>query len=341
MNKLLANWRDSELNLQYRLGAFSVLFLIIHALILTLSPAVRFRSWQASYLWTHWIGFFIWSAAFILLNKFSVDHFKRHDQYIIPIVSFLSGWGILTVWRIDAFFGFRQSIWLLVSVLLSIFIFSKDNLLLILKKYKYLLLICALLLATLTFFFGTYPGGVGPKLWLGAGGIFFQPSELLKLILIIYLAAYFSEKDYPNIRIINSISPTILLVLSSLFILIGQQDMGTALIFIVIYIFMIYIAFGRKRIIGIGILIIFLSGVIGYFFIDLIRIRFLAWILPWLDPQAGSYQIIQSLIAIAAGGLFGSGIGMGSPRVVPISHSDFIYTSLVEETGLIGAIGIL
>ena len=322
MKTILAHWKNSQFSLQNRLSALCAGFLFLHALILTLSPAVRYRSWPVSYLWSHWIGYFLWAAAFSWLIKFSADHYHRHDQVIIPLVGLLAGWGILTVWRLYPYFGLRQSVWFFASIIIANFAFARENLLLILKRYKYLLLICALILAVLTFFFGTYPGGIGPKLWLGTRGIYFQPSELLKLILIIYLAAYFAEKNYPKIRIIQSLFPTFILVLSSLFILIGQQDMGTALIFIVIYIFMIYTAFGKKRIMGIGLLFILLAGFIGYFFIDLIRIRFLAWILPWLDPQAGSYQIIQSLIAIAAGGLFGAGIGLGSPRIVPISHSD-------------------
>jgi len=75
--------------------------------------------------------------------------------------------------------------------------------------------------------------------------------------------------------------------------------------------------------------------------IDLIRIRFQAWILPWGDTQSSSYQIIQSIIALSAGGLFGTGIGLGYPNLVPLSNSDFIFTAIAEETGLIGSIGFI
>ena len=131
------------------------------------------------------------------------------------------------------------------------------------------------------------------------------------------MAAYFSEKYFLQFNIIETILPTLLLVLAALFILIGQRDMGTALIFIVIYIGMLYITFGKKRILVIGSVIVALAAVIGFIFIDLIRIRFQAWIQPWLNPQSGSYQIIQSIIAIAAGGVFGSGIGIGNPDWSP------------------------
>lgn len=330
-----------KFSLQYQLSFLALIFLFLYALLLTLSPAVRYRSWNVDFPWRHWIVFFIWLISFFYLNKLSTSLVEHQDQYLIPIIGLLTGWGILTIWRLNPYFGIRQAIWFLLCVVTSHFFFKKRNLLLELKRFKYLLLICGLVLATLTFFFGTYPGGDGPRLWLGARGLYFQPSELLKLVLIIYLSAYFSEKDFPSFRFINSIFPTLILLLSSLFILIGQRDMGTALIFIVIYILMIFIAYGKKRIIGIGIGLILTAGIIGFFLIDLIRIRFYAWVLPWLDPQAGSYQIIQSIISIAAGGLFGSGIGLGSPNIVPISHSDFIYTAIIEETGLMGGIGLL
>ena len=209
------------------------------------------------------------------------------------------------------------------------------------RNINIILLMFGLILSGLTFLFGTYPGGIGPRLWLGARGLYFQPSELLKLVLIIYLSAFFSEKIFFRIKIIQTIFPTIVLVLAALFILIAQRDLGTALIFIAIYIFMLFITFGKKRILAAGAGIIAIAALVGYFSIDLIRIRFQGWMLPWSDTQAGSYQITQSIIAIAAGGLSGTGIGLGNPRLIPISHSDFMFSAIVEETGLFGAIALV
>ena len=257
------------------------------------------------------------------------------------MIGLLVGWGILTIWRINFIFGFRQAIWFLASVGAANFFFSKPQTLAYFKKYKYLLLMFGLILSGLTFLFGTYPGGIGPRLWLGTRGLYFQPSELLKLVLIIYLSAFFSEKTFFRIKIIQTIFPTIVLVLAALFLLIAQRDLGTALIFIAIYIFMLFITFGKKRILAVGAGIIALAAIVGYFSIDLIRIRFQGWMLPWSDTQAGSYQITQSIIAIAAGGLSGTGIGLGNPRLIPIAHSDFMYSAIVEETGLFGAIALV
>jgi hypothetical protein len=103
----------------------------------------------------------------------------------------------------------------------------------------------------------------------------------------------------------------------------------------------VYIAIGRKRVLLTSILMLFLAGLIGYLLIGLIRTRIEVWLNPWLDPSGRAYQIVQSLLSIANGGIFGRGPGLGSPTLVPISHSDFIFTALAEETGLIGIVGLL
>jgi len=315
--------------------------LFMLAAILTLSPAVRYRSWDVDYRWSHWAAYLIWLAGASLIHRVTIRRLENWDALILPVAFLLAGWGMLSIWRLSILFGIRQTLWYMFSVVLAFFFFRAEDILDVLRKYKYVILTVGLVLAVLTFFFGTYPGGDGPNLWLGFRGLYFQPSEPLKLILIIYLAAFFADKYFLKFNILQTILPTLILFLSALFILIGQRDMGTSLIFIVIYIGMLYSIFGKKRILGIGALIVALAAVIGYILVDLIRIRFQAWMQPWLDPQSGSYQIIQSIIAIAAGGVFGSGIGIGYPSLVPIPHSDFIYSTIVEETGLAGSISMI
>jgi len=302
---------------------------------------VRYRSWNVNYLWSHWAGFGLWLAGFLWFVHICNQQKNLKDTALIPIIGLLCGWGILSIWRISFIFGLRQAAWFLVCVFTASQIFRHPNLLARAKKYKYFILIIGLLLATLTFVFGTYPGGEGPRLWLGVRGIYFQPSELLKLLLIFYLAAYFSEPRLETRSLVHSILPALLLFFISLGLLIAQRDLGTSLIFIVIFIFMLFTKFGKRRVILFGALFLLAAAAIGYLAIDLVRIRFLGWMMPWMDAQAGSYQIIQSIIAIAAGGITGTGPGLGSPQAVPIAHSDFIYSTIVEETGLFGGIALL
>jgi cell division protein FtsW (lipid II flippase) len=324
-----------------QLLVFAVCFLFTLSVILTLSPAATYRSWDVDFKWGHWIGYFIWLAGtitiFYILNK----HFKNWDPFIYFTAQILIGWGLLTIFRLNIFFGLRQTLWVFISSIISIILLLNPSFINQIKEYKYFWLISGLGLITLTFFFGTYPGGIGPKLWLGFKGVFFQPSEILKIILIVYLASYFSEKQSGKFDIPNTILPTLILAASAVLLLIAQKDLGTALIFITIYFLMVYFVFGKKRILLIGAVLILLSTIIGYFFIDLIRIRFQGWILPWGNSQSSSYQIIQSIIAIASGGLFGTGFGLGHPNLIPLAHSDFIFSAITEETGMIGGIGFI
>ena len=328
-------------NTRQRLFIWGALFLLLLSIILTLSPAVRYRSWDVNYLWWHWIGYFLWLGSSICIQRSINAHLQNSDPFIFIIAQLMTGWGLLTIWRLNPIFGFRQTLWLSICTIVSIILIRTPSILDQLKKYKYIWLTSGLSLIALTFFLGTYPGGIGPKLWLGFNGFFFQPSEFLKFILIVYLASYFSEKQSGRFDLTHTIMPTTVLVLASLIILIGQRDLGTALIFIAIYIFMVYFVFGEKRILIFGGILLSLSSVAGYILIDLIRIRLQAWILPWGNTQSSSYQIIQSIISIAAGGLFGTGIGLGYPNLVPLSHSDFIFTAIAEETGAIGSIGLI
>lgn len=326
---------------QSRLLALAALFLLLYSVTLTLAPAARLHSWQVAYRWNHWIGYLVWLAGIILVNRQIIQRLPDRDPYLFPIGALLSGWGVLTIWRLDPVMGARQTAWLAICMAVFFFGLRVRDLLAFLRRYKYLWLTGGLLLTALTFLFGTYPGGVGPRLWLGCCGIYLQPSEPLKLLLIAYLAAYLADRLPISFNLLPLLTPTLLLIGAALALLIGQRDLGTASLFILIYTFVIYIASQRRRILVLSILVLIAAGATGYLLFDVVRLRIDAWINPWIDPAGRSYQIIQSLIAVASGGILGHGPGLGSPGVVPIAHSDFIFSSIAEETGLIGVIALL
>ena len=318
-------------------GAFLVLF----AIILSLSPAVRERTWDVTYRWAHWGGLLAWIVVFAFAHRETNRHLPERDPYLLPIAALLTGWGLLTIWRLTPTFGLRQTIWM--SSTVSIFAFSLrfPLRLEIVRRYKYLLLTGGLLLTSLTLIFGSNPAGTGPRLWLGCCGIYLQPSEPLKLFLVGYLAAYLADRLPARDRLIPLLFPTLFVTGLALLLLLVQRDLGTASIFILLYATIVYLALGRKRILLISAGMLSLAGLAGYFLIGLIQLRIEAWLNPWLDPSGNSYQIVQSLLAIANGGLFGRGPGLGNPTLVPISHSDFIFTAIAEETGLVGVVGLL
>lgn len=317
------------------------LFLFLQAVILTLSPAGRERSWDADLRFSHWPALLIWSAATWWIHKRIRRSLPDSDPFIFPAAVLLSGWGLLIIYRLTPAFGLRQALWMLAALGMVIIILRVPTPLDLLRRYKYVLLSSGLILTALTLVFGTNPGGYGPRLWLGCCGIFLQPSEPLKLLLVAYLAAYFADRLPVSLRFLPIIVPTLAVVGLALLILLIQRDLGTTSIFIFLYAIMLFLVTNQRRILVLTLGGLAAAGVVGYFFVDVIQLRITAWLDPWRDPSGGAFQIVQSILAVANGGFFGRGLGMGNPGLVPVAHSDFIFSSLIEEGGLLAAAALL
>lgn len=327
--------------IERRLLALAAAFIILQGVVLMLSPAVRERSLAAPLRLSHWLGILTWLVTFILLQRLLERTSPGRDPYVFSLCALLCGWGILTIWRLDAAFGFRQTVWLVVSAGVSFALATRWGDLSVLRRHKYVLLAGGLLLTALTIFLGTSPTGVGPRLWLGCCGVYLQPSEPLKLLLVLYLAAYLADHLRLRTRAFPMLLPTILVAGLALLLLLVQQDLGSASIFIVLYTIMLYVATERRRVLVATIAALALAAITGFFFVGVIQARLESWLNPWNDPSGRSYQIVQSLLSIANGGIVGRGLGIGSPGLVPVAHSDFIYTAIAEESGLSGSMGLL
>ena len=326
--------------IQSRLLKLAALFLSINALALTISPAARLRSWDVELRWSHWVGVLAWMIVVYLVQRQFSRHTPDADPYIFPIAALLTGWGLLSIWRLSEGFGLRQAAWLVISMIVLLTGLKFPQNLDILRRYKYILLTGGLLLTALTLVLGSNPGGAGPRLWLGCCGIYLQPSEPLKLLLVIYLAAYFAGRDAAHARLLPLLYPTLFLTGLALLILFFQRDLGTASIFIFLYAAIVYMASGRRILLLFSLTTLAATTLAGYFLVDIIQVRIDTWLDPWADPSGLSYQVVQSILAVANGGLDGRGLGMGAPGLVPVAHSDFIFTTIGEEYGLMGSIAV-
>lgn len=327
--------------IQSNLLKLAIGFLVLHSIIITLSPAVRYRSLDVDLRWSQWIPVLAWGFLIYLINNAINKYVPDADPYLFPAAALLSGWGLLTVWRLDSILGPRQALWLNISMIIFLFGLQIPPTLTFLRRYKYILLTSGIVLVALTLLFGTNPLGYGPRLWLGLGDLYFQPSEPLKLLLIAYLAAYLADRLSIRIQMLTLILPTLVVSGLAILLLLFQRDLGTASIFIALYTIIIYLATGRRRTLLFSSLLILGFGFAGYRLIDIVETRINSWLNPWNDPGGGSYQIIQGLLAIANGGIEGRGPGLGSPALVPVAVSDFIFSAIAEETGLIGTMGML
>lgn len=322
----------------------------IYSLALSLANAARLRSWQVNYRWTHWLGFAVWIGLAWLIHRQLSHRLPERDPLLFPLTALLTGWGMLTIWRLSSGLGLRQTAWLLLIGIVFMLAIRFDTahpsgrILVYLRRFKYIWLTSGLVLTAATLFLGTNPMGAGPRLWLGCCGFYFQPSEPLKILLIVFLAAYLADRQEaatPSTRLLPLLTPTLLMTGLALLLLVIQRDLGTAAIFIVLYAVIVFAGTGNKKVLIVSTLVLILAAVAGYALFDVVSQRVDAWVNPWLDPAGRSYQVVQSLLAVANGGLIGRGVGLGSPGLVPIAQSDFIFSAISEEAGLIGAIGIL
>ena len=285
----------------------------------------------------------VWGLAAWLIHRTADRYHPMRDPYLLPIVMLLAGWGLLIVWRLSPALGSRQTLWLLLGAAAMVLILRGPPGLDWLRRYRYLWLLGALLLTALTLVFGTNPAGGEPRLWLGCCGVFFQPSEPLRLLLIAFVASYLADRKLVErpASLIRDFIPLVLAATLAALLLFAQRDLGAATLFLAVLAFMIYVAYGHPVVlIGAGMLAL-LSGAVAYQMLDIVQVRFEAWLNPWVNASGSGYQVVQSLIAVASGGVLGLGPGRGAPTAVPVVHSDFVFSAVAEEWGLLGGLAMI
>ena len=375
-------FRSGDVLRERLLLSFAALFVLLATLALTVAPAVRLSRWpwQAPLFTVHWSLAVVWLVCAVVSHLLVNRLLPRRDPLLLPVALLLSGWGLALVWRLAPAFGLRQTLWLPVGLAGMFAVIGAPGDLRWLRRYKYTWLGAALLLTALTLVFGVNPAGAGPRLWLGCCGLYFQPSEALKLLLVVYLAAYLADKRelivgpspeavsvqssvvtgnapltpdpkslIPRLQraIRNSpfaipyLAPLLLMWSFALVLLISQRDLGAGSLVFAVCLAMLYLASGQQRYLLAGLVLLLLGGAAAYLLYDVVRLRVEAWVNPWLDPGGRSFQIVQSLIALGAGGLLGRGPGLGAPTVIPVVHSDFVFAAITEEWGLLGALAAL
>jgi cell division protein FtsW (lipid II flippase) len=283
-----------------------------------------------------------------------------HDPFLFPLALWLCGWGLLEIQRLFPEFAMRQVVWLILSLGVMLFCACVPQIVNILRRYRYTLLFGGLALLAITFVIGTNPSGsqFAPALWLDFGSIYVQPSEPLKIILVAFLASYLSEQ-LPAMRVLQQtnggssprkyalmlsprlFAPIVFMWALCVLVLIWQRDLGTAVLFFMVFVLMLYISSGLTSIVIAGVLLIVAAGAAAYFAFDVVQLRVDIWLNPWVDAKNRAYQIVQSLIAVAEGGVIGQGVGQGYPGYIPVAHSDFIFAAIAEEWGLIGVVALI
>ena len=272
------------------------------------------------------------------------------DPALLPITFALSGIGIVFVMRLAPELATRQILWLFVSIaamLLTLLVVPSIQKL---ARYKYTLMLAGIILLVLPIFIGTEHNG--SKIWLTLGGFSFQPGEIAKVLVVLFLAGYLADnREMLSVggRRIGSftlpdpktLAPLLFMWLISLIIVIFERDLGSAVLFFGLFLAMIYVATGRWLYVITGVVLLAVGGVAVYLAFGHVQARINGWLDPFAYRETIGYQLIQGLYSLADGGLFGTGIGRGLPDLIPIVESDFIFDAIAEELGLLGASAVL
>lgn len=260
--------------------------------------------------------------------------FPDGDKYILIISCVLSAIGMVMLYRLSPQIAVKQVIWFIIGITAYILVVVLVPNLSNFKKYKYVFLAFTLIFMAMATFAGKAING--SKNWIVIGPISFQPSEFGKIFLVAYLAA--ALEKYKNFK--NLIEPAFV-VMVSLGFMVLQKDLGSVLIFFGISITILYIATSKLKYVITCFALSTVGGFLSYKLFAHVRLRVMIWKNPWPYANKESFQVVQSMYSIASGGLFGTGLKLGHPEFVPVRESDFIFSAICEEFGVLMGFAIM
>ncbi|MEX2289199.1 MAG: FtsW/RodA/SpoVE family cell cycle protein [Mycobacteriales bacterium] len=314
------------------------------------------------------LGYGLGLGAVFLLAHLAVRRLAPHaDPLILPCVALLNGLGLVMIRRLDfaaaeraeqlaraipAGEAPRQLIWTAVGIAAFVAVLTLVPDHTRLQRYTYTSAAAGLVLLLLPALPVLGRTINGARLWIRVGPLQVQPSELAKLLLIVFFAGYLVAKrdvlslasrrvmglDLPRAR---DLGPVLIAWAASLAVLIRGKDLGSSLLFFALFVVMLYIATERTSWLLIGLGLFAGGALVTYQYFDHVARRVDTWLDPFADPDRSGYQLVQSLFGFGTGGITGTGLGEGRPGTVPFASTDFIMAAIGEELGLVGVMAVL
>lgn len=297
-------------------------------------------------------------AAAGLVAHLAVRALAPHaDPTLLPLALLLNGLGVVFVRRVDlatdGSLAATQTVWSIVSIgaMCALLLIVRE--LRTLGRYQYTFGLLTILLLLLPLVPGITAGTInGAQLWVRVAGMTFQPGELAKLTMIVFLAGYL-ERNRALLSVATQrigplllpaaryLAPVLFAAGAALVIMAGLRDLGSALLFLGTFVAVLYVATGRIAYPVVGGAAFAGGAFLAYQVFDHVRTRVAIWLDPWSVVQGDGYQIAQSLFALGTGGVTGTGPGFGRPQDIPFSATDAIFSVIGEELGLLGATAML
>ena len=289
------------------------------------------------------------------------------DPYLLPMAALLTAVGLTEIYRLNPDDAFRQALWVVIGVaLFALALIYLRHDYRVLEDYKYLFGLVAIVLLLLPRAPGLGTTVNGARLWVHVGSFQFQPGELAKIALIVFLAAYLREKREVLAQgRLKDLGPLLVIWGAAMLVLVVTNDLGSGLLYFGIFLAMLYIATARASYVLVGLALFAAGGWVAYERISHVQERVTIWLHPWttekvfcpltgklaLRQDCQGYQIVKSLYGIGNGGYGGTGLGKGTfstitpdgktVQLIPYVNTDFIYSALAQELGLIGVSALL
>jgi cell division protein FtsW (lipid II flippase) len=279
----------------------------------------------------------------------------RADPALFPTAAVLVGLGFAMIFRLSGGLAAEQATWIVVGLIayaITLIVVRDARML---DAYTYTIGLLGLLLLLLPVAPGIGRTINGARLWVQIGPIGFQPAEIGKVLIVIFLASYLNQKRellqvatsrFGPFRLppIKHLAPVLLAWGASLAILFLQKDLGASLLYFGIFVVMLWVATGRAAYLVIGLILFVVGAYVGWLLFDHVQLRVDIW-LHALDPAKvfaqGYGQLAQAEFGMASGGIVGTGLGQGSPDLIPFAATDFIFAAIGEELGLLGTTAVL
>ncbi len=299
----------------------------------------------------------LWVFLLAVLGLYLVAHLAvrrfapRADPTLLPIVFLLNGIGYFTISRLDRDLARVQAVWTAVGIAAFVLTLVIVRHIRTLERYKYTFLLlgaAALLLPSLP---GIGREINGARLWVRLGPINFQPSEVAKVLLVIFFAAYLVEKrellaagtrHIGRVRLPDPkhLGPLLLAWGFSILVMVREKDLGSSLLFFAVFAAMLYIATERWSYLVVALGLFLAGAFVAYQLFGHVQDRVGSWVDPWSVSETTGFQLVQSLYALGSGGFAGTGLGLGSPQKIPNASTDFVLSAIGEELGLLGTVAV-
>lgn len=289
------------------------------------------------------------------------------DPTLLPVVGVLLGIGTAMIHRLDLGLAAAnpnthisadarlQLVWVAIGVALFVALLAALPDHRSLSRYGYTTGLAGIVLLLLP---SLLPASIseinGARVWIRLGPLSFQPSEIAKLLLMVFFASFLVQRrpvlslvthrigplELPRAR---DLAPVLVAWLAAMLVLVRESDLGTALLFFGMFVVMLYIATERVSWLVIGVALFSAGATIAYYAFSHVQERVEIWLHAFdgANPNNNAYQLVQGLFGFGTGGVLGTGLGRGEPQIVPIARTDFIFASLGEELGLVGVMGVL